>query len=260
MINSLWTAKTGMQAQQTQLDVISHNLANVSTSGFKRGQVVFEDLMYQNLRQVGANSSEQTQLPTGLQLGLGVRAVSTSRDFSQGKQQQTGENLDMAIDGNGFFQVQMPDGTVGYSRDGAFKLSSAGQLVTSSGYPLAGGITIPTGTPISDITISKSGQVSVKAGTGSNVVGQIELASFINPAGLDPRGQNLFSESPASGAPQTGSPGANGLGSIWQGYLESSNVNVVQELVNMIQTQRAYEMNSKAIQTSDQMLQKLGQL
>ena len=260
MINSLWVAKTGMQAQQTQLDVISHNLANVSTNGFKRGQANFEDLMYQNLRQVGAASSEQTQLPTGLQLGLGVRTVATSRDFSQGKIQETGNNLDVTIDGNGFFQVQMPDGGIGYSRDGSFKLNPAGQLVTTGGYLVSGGITIPTGVPLSDITISKSGQVSVKAGTGSTLVGQIELASFTNPAGLEPKGQNLFTETPASGAPTTGAPGSTGLGSVLQGYVESSNVNVVQELVNMIQTQRAYEMNSKAIQTSDQMLQKLGQL
>jgi len=260
MINSLWVAKTGMQAQQTQLDVISHNLANVSTNGFKRGQAVFEDLIYQNLRQVGANSSEQTQLPTGLQLGLGVRTVATSRTFSQGNLQQTSNNLDIAINGNGFFQVQMPDGGLGYTRDGAFQVNSQGQLVTSGGYLLSGGITIPV--DARSVSISASGQVSVVQGTNTapTVVGQIETASFINPAGLEPRGQNLYTETAASGAPQTGAPGANGHGPVLQGYVESSNVNVVQELVNMIQTQRAYEMNSKAIQTSDQMLQKLGQL
>jgi flagellar basal-body rod protein FlgG len=260
MINSLWVAKTGMQAQQTQLDVISHNLANVSTNGFKRGQAVFEDLIYQNLRQVGANSSEQTQLPTGLQLGLGVRTVATSRSFSQGNLQQTSNNLDMAINGAGFFQVQQPDGTLGYTRDGSFQVNAQGQMVTSGGYLLAGGITIPA--DARSLTISNSGQVSVLQGanTTPTVVGQIELATFVNPVGLEPRGQNLYTETAASGAPTTGAPGSTGLGSVLQGYVESSNVNVVQELVNMIQTQRAYEMNSKAIQTSDQMLQKLGQL
>ncbi|GAB4088334.1 flagellar basal-body rod protein FlgG [Hydrogenophaga soli] len=260
MINSLWVAKTGMQAQQTQLDVISHNLANVSTNGFKRGQAVFEDLIYQNLRQSGAASSEQTQLPTGLQLGLGVRTVATSRTFTQGNLQQSSNNLDVAINGNGFFQVQMPDGTTGYSRDGAFQVNSQGQMVTSGGYLLSGGITIPA--DARSVTISNTGQISVVQGNNPapTVVGQLELASFINPAGLEPRGQNLYTETASSGAPQTGAPGANGLGPVLQGYLESSNVNVVQELVNMIQTQRAYEMNSKAIQTSDQMLQKLGQL
>ena len=260
MINSLWVAKTGMQAQQTQLDVISHNLANVSTNGFKRGQAVFEDLIYQNLRQVGANSSEQTQLPTGLQLGLGVRTVATSRSFSQGNLQQTSNNLDMAINGAGFFQVQQPDGTLGYTRDGSFQVNAQGQMVTSGGYLLAGGITIPA--DARSLTISNSGQVSVLQGanTTPTVVGQIELATFVNPVGLEPRGQNLYTETASSGAPTTGAPGSTGLGSVLQGYVESSNVNVVQELVNMIQTQRAYEMNSKAIQTSDQMLQKLGQL
>ncbi len=260
MINSLWVAKTGMQAQQTQLDVISHNLANVSTNGFKRGQAVFEDLIYQNLRQVGANSSEQTQLPTGLQLGLGVRTVATSRSFSQGNLQQTSNNLDLAINGAGFFQVQMPDGTVGYSRDGSFQVNSQGQMVTSGGYLLSGGITIPA--DARSLTISNSGQVSVMQGTNTTptVVGQLELATFVNPVGLEPRGQNLYTETAASGAPTTGAPGSTGMGNVLQGYVESSNVNVVQELVNMIQTQRAYEMNSKAIQTSDQMLQKLGQL
>lgn len=260
MINSLWVAKTGMQAQQTQLDVISHNLANVSTNGFKRGQAVFEDLIYQNLRQVGANSSEQTQLPTGLQLGLGVRTVATSRSFSQGNLQQTSNNLDMAINGAGFFQVQQPDGTIGYTRDGSFQVNAQGQMVTSGGYLLAGGITIPA--DARSLTISNSGQVSVLQGSNTTptVVGQIELATFVNPVGLEPRGQNLYTETAASGAPTTGAPGSTGLGNVLQGYVESSNVNVVQELVNMIQTQRAYEMNSKAIQTSDQMLQKLGQL
>jgi flagellar basal-body rod protein FlgG len=260
MINSLWIAKTGMQAQQTQLDVISNNLANVSTNGFKRGSAVFEDLIYQNLRQTGAASSEQTELPTGLQLGLGVRTVATSRNFTQGNLQQTSNNLDIAINGSGFFQIQNPDGTLGYTRDGSFQVNSQGQMVTAGGYLLAGGITIPK--DASSVTISNTGQVSVvqSGSTAPTVVGTIELATFVNPAGLEPRGQNLYTETAASGNPTTGAPGSSGLGPLLQGYVETSNVNVVQELVTMIQTQRAYEMNSKAIQTSDQMLQRLSQL
>jgi flagellar basal-body rod protein FlgG len=260
MINSLWISKTGMQAQQTQLDVISNNLANTSTNGFKRANAVFEDLMYQNLRQVGANSAEQSELPTGLQLGLGVRTVSTSRSFAQGSLQQSGNNLDMAISGNGFLQVSMPDGTTGYTRDGSLQIDAQGRMVTSSGYPLTSGITIPA--EAQSITVSSDGVVSVKlpGSAQPSVVGNIELANFINPAGLEPRGQNLFSESLASGNPINGAPGSAGMGTLMQGFVETSNVNVVQELVTMIQTQRAYEMNSKAIQTSDQMLQRLAQL
>jgi flagellar basal-body rod protein FlgG len=260
MINSLQIAKTGMQAQQTQLDVISHNLANVSTSGFKRGTAVFEDLIYQNLRQVGASTNEQTELPTGLQIGLGVRTVATARSYTQGSLQQTSNNLDVAINGNGFFQVEMPDGTTAYSRDGNFKVNAQGQLVTSSGYRVLGGVTIPV--QARSVTIGNDGVVSVTVpgSTQPQQAGAIELATFVNPAGLEPRGQNLFTETPASGTPTTGAPGSEGLGNVMQGYVESSNVNVVQELVTMIQTQRAYEMNSKAIQTSDQMLQKLAQL
>jgi flagellar basal-body rod protein FlgG len=260
MIRSLSISKTGMEAQQTQLDTIAHNLANVSTNGFKRGHVVFEDLIYQNLRQAGANSSEQTQLPTGLQVGLGVRPVATSRMFAQGNLQQSANPLDMAIKGNGFFQVQMPDGTTGYTRDGAFQVDSGGQLVTNNGYAVQPGITIPANAQ--SITVGADGTVSV-ALPGQAVpqpVGQIQLASFVNPAGLDPKGMNLFAETAASGTPQAGAPSANGLGALQQGFVETSNVNVVEELIQMIQTQRAYEMNSKAIQTSDQMLQRLGQL
>ena len=242
MINSLWISKTGMQAQQTQLDVIANNLANTSTNGFKRGNAVFEDLMYQNLRQVGANSAEQSELPTGLQLGLGVRTVATSRSFSQGSLQQSGNNLDMAVNGNGFLQVTMPDGGVGYTRDGSLQLDAQGRLVTSSGYPLTAGITIPA--EAQSITVSTDGVVSVKlpGSPAPSVVGNIELANFINPAGLEPRGQNLFSESLASGNPVNGAPGSAGMGTLMQGFVETSNVNVVQELVTMIQTQRAYEM------------------
>ena len=260
MINSLWIAKTGMEAQQMQLDVISNNLANVSTNGFKKSHAVFEDLIYQNLRQTGANTTEQSTLPTGLQVGLGVRTVATSRNFSQGNLQQTSNNLDMAIQGNGFFQLTLPDGTLGYTRDGAFQIDNQGRLVTSGGLPVAGGITVPANA--TSLTVGQDGAVSVSV-PGSPTpqgVGTITLASFINPAGLEPKGQNIYTESASSGQPNAGTAGLNGMGTLMQGFVETSNVNVVQELVTMIQTQRAYEMNSKAIQTSDQMLQKLAQL
>ena len=260
MIRSLWIAKTGMEAQQTQLDTISHNLANVGTNGFKRGHVVFEDLIYQNLRQAGAASSDQTTLPTGLQVGLGVRAAATSRNFSQGNLQQTSNNLDIAIKGNGFFQIQLPDGTTGYTRDGSLQVDGAGQLVTNNGYPVQPGITIPGNAQ--SVTIAADGTVNVAlpGQTTPQSIGQLNLASFVNPSGLEPKGQNLWGETAASGTPNAGAPGSNGLGSLQQGYVETSNVNVVEELVAMIATQRAYELNSKAIQTSDQMLQKLAQL
>jgi len=260
MINSLWIAKTGMSAQQTQLDVISHNLANVSTTGFKRNNAVFEDLIYQNLRQVGAQTSEENQLPTGLHLGLGVRTVATSRNFTQGSLQQSSNSLDVAINGNGFFEVNLPDGTIGYTRDGSFQLDAQGRMVTSGGLPVANGITVPQGA--TSISISESGVVSatIAGNPQPQQLGQLAMSSFINAAGLQPVGQNMYKESAASGAPQQGQPGTNGLGVMRQGFLETSNVNVVEELVTMIQTQRAYEMNSKAIQTSDQMLAKLAQL
>ena len=260
MINSLWIAKTGMSAQQTQLDVISHNLANVSTTGYKRNNAVFEDLIYQNLRQVGAQSTEQNQLPTGLHLGLGVRTVATSRNFTQGSLQQTGNRLDVAINGNGFFEVTMPDGTIGYTRDGSFQLDSQGRIVNSNGLPVANGITVPGNA--TSLNISEDGIVTatLPGNTQPQQLGSLAMASFINSAALEPVGQNLYKESAASGQPQQGTPGTNGLGVMRQGFLESSNVNVVEELVTMIQTQRAYEMNSKAIQTSDQMLAKLAQL
>jgi flagellar basal-body rod protein FlgG len=260
MINSLWISKTGMQAQQTQLDVISNNMANVSTNGFKRASAVFEDLMYQNLRQVGAADTEQNNLPTGLQVGLGVRTVATSRSFTQGSLQQSGNQLDLAINGSGFIQVSMPDGTTGYTRDGSLQVNGQGQLVTASGLQVAGGITIPA--EAQSITVGKDGVITVKlpANATPQQVGNIELASFVNPAGLEPLGGNMYAETVASGNPVNGAPGSGGLGQLMQGYVETSNVNVVQELVTMIQTQRAYEMNSKAIQTSDQMLQRLAQL
>ncbi len=260
MIRSLWIAKTGLDAQQTQMDVISHNLANVSTNGYKRSQAVFEDLIYQNMRQVGANSSSDTQLPTGLQLGTGVRPVATSRLFTQGNLQQTSNSFDMAISGHGFFQLQMPDGTTGYTRDGSFHPDAQGQLVNANGIPLSPPISVPQGTR--DVTIANDGTVTVSiAGQdGVTQIGQIQLATFQNAAGLDPQGQNVFKETDASGAPTASTPGMNGAGMIQQGYLETSNVNVVEELVSMIQTQRAYEINSKAIQTSDQMLARISQL
>ncbi len=260
MIRSLWIAKTGLDAQQTQLDVISNNLANVSTSGFKRSRAVFEDLLYQTLRQPGANTSQQTNLPTGLQLGTGVRPVATERIFSQGNLQQTSNSLDVAVNGQGFLQVQMPDGTTAYTRDGSLHVDNQGQLVTSSGSPILPAITIPS--TAQAITIGTDGTVTVtqQGQATPTQVGAIQLANFINPAGLQSQGENLYLETQASGNPTTGTPGNNGLGTLSQGYVETSNVNVVEELVNMIQTQRAYEMNSKAVQTSDQMLQRLAQL
>lgn len=260
MIRSLWIAKTGLDAQQTQMDVISNNLANVSTSGFKRARAVFEDLLYQTIRQPGAQSSEQTQLPSGLQIGTGVKPVATERIFTQGNLQQTGNAKDVAIQGNGFFQVLMPDGTTSYSRDGSFQADANGQLVTSSGYAVQPAITIPADTQ--SLTIARDGTVSVQqAGSATPVtVGTLQLAMFINPAGLQSLGENLYGETAASGTPSSNAPGSNGAGLLNQGYVETSNVNVVEELVNMIQAQRAYEINSKAIQTSDQMLQRLTQL
>jgi flagellar basal-body rod protein FlgG len=260
MIRSLWIAKTGLDAQQTQLDTISNNLANVSTNGYKRSHAVFEDLLYQNMRQVGGQSTQQTQLPTGLQLGTGVRPVATSRTFSQGNLQQTGNSLDLAINGNGFFQISLPDGSTAYTRDGSFRVDAQGQVVNNNGFSISPPITIPANAL--SITVGQDGVVSVQTpGAAAPVqVGTIQVATFMNSAGLDPKGQNLFTESAASGTPTAGTPGLNGAGVLNQGYVETSNVNVVEELVSMIQTQRAYEVNSKAIQTSDQMLARLSQL
>ncbi|HVY08463.1 MAG TPA: flagellar basal-body rod protein FlgG [Burkholderiales bacterium] len=260
MIRSLWIAKTGLEAQQTQMDVIAHNLANVSTNGFKRQRAVFEDLLYQTLRQPGAQSSQQTEVPSGLQIGTGVQPVATERVFTQGNIQQTGNSLDVAIQGDGFFQVLLPDGTTAYTRDGAFQLNSQSQLVTSSGYQIQPAITLPAN--VVSITIAKDGVVSVtQAGSSTPTqIGQMQLATFVNVGGLQSRGENLYLETASSGPPQPNTPGANGAGFLNQTYVETSNVNVAEELVNMIQTQRAYEINSKAIQTSDQMLARLTQL
>lgn len=255
MNQALWIAKTGLDAQQTRMSVISNNLANVNTNGFKQDRAVFEDLLYQTIRQPGAQSSTSTQLPSGLMLGTGVRTVATEKQHTQGNIVQTGGALDMAIQGRGFFQVLMPEGDIAYTRDGTFQLDSTGQIVTSNGYPLEPSITIPTET--TSITIGTDGTVSAQqAGqTSATVVGNIQLADFINPTGLQAAGENLFKETSASGAVTTGTPGGTGLGTMVSGALETSNVNVVTELINMIETQRAYEMNSKAISTADQMLQ-----
>ena len=254
MNQALWVAKTGLDAQQTRMAVISNNLANVNSTGFKRSRAVFEDLLYQNVRQVGSQSSQDTTLPSGLSLGTGVRTVATEKLFTQGNLTQTGNPLDMAIEGRGFFQILQPDGTVAYTRDGSFQLNSQGQIVNSSGYVLQPGLTIPSSTK--SISVGQDGIVSVvtAASATPTQVGTIQLADFVNPAGLQPVGKNLFTETAASGSPQAGNAGLNGLGTLAQSSLESSNVNVVEELVNMIETQRAYEMNSKAIQASDQML------
>ena len=260
MIRSLWVARTGLDAQQTQLDVIANNLANVSTNGFKRGRAVFEDLLYQTMRQPGAQSTQQTQVPTGLQLGSGARVVSTARIYTQGNLQKTDGSLDLAINGNGFFQIQLPDGTTGYTRDGSFQRDNQGQVVTSDGYPLLPNITIPA--DALTVSVSTDGIVSVtQPGTAAvTELGQIQVATFINPSGLQSVGQNLFLETAASGAATPNAPGTNGSGILNQGYVETSNVNVAEELVTMIQTQRAYELNSKVVSTSDTMLGRLTQL
>jgi len=260
MIRSLWIARTGLDAQQTQLDVISNNLANVSTNGFKRARAVFEDLLYQTIRQPGAQSSQQTQVPAGLQLGTGARPVSTARIFTQGNLQKTDNTLDVAVSGNGFFQILLPDGTTAYTRDGSFQKDNQGQIVTADGYPLQPNITIPANALT--VSIGTDGAVSVtQPGTAATTqIGNIQLATFINPAGLQSIGQNLFLETAASGTPTPNTPGTNGAGLVNQTYVETSNVNVAEELVTMIQTQRAYELNSKVVSTSDAMLGRLTQL
>jgi flagellar basal-body rod protein FlgG len=260
MIRSLYIAKTGLEAQQTNLDVISNNLANVSTNGFKKSRAVFEDLLYQNVRQPGAQSSQQTQLPSGLQIGTGVRTVATERIHTQGNPQATGNAKDVMVNGDGFFQVLLPDGTQAYTRDGSFQTDANGQLVTSSGYVIQPPITVPNNAV--SLTVGRDGTVSVTTpGTAAATqIGSIQVSNFVNPAGLESRGENLYVETSASGTANANTPGTNGAGYLMQGYVETSNVNVVEEMVNMIETQRAYEINSKAITTSDQMLQKLAQL
>jgi flagellar basal-body rod protein FlgG len=252
---ALWVAKTGLDAQQTNMAVISNNLANVNTTGFKKGRAVFEDLLYQTVSQVGAATSQNTQSPSGLELGTGVNLVSTEKVYTQGNMNQTGNSLDMAINGNGFFQVLMPDGSLAYTRDGSFQVSSTGQVVTAQGYVVQPAITIPAGAQSVSVAADGTVQVQLAGQSAPSTVGTLQLANFINPAGLQPNGQNMLTESASSGTAQTGAPGANGMGAINAGYTESSNVDVVEEMVNMIETQRAYEMNTKAIQTNDQMLQ-----
>ena len=254
---SLWVAKTGLDAQQTRMNVISNNLANVSTTGFKRDRAVFQDLLYQNVRQAGAQTAADAQAATGFQLGTGVQVMATEKINAQGNMQTTENSLDLAIAGDGFFQIAQPDGTIAYTRDGNFNLDNAGQIVTSSGQMLQPAINVPANA--SSLTIGQDGTVSVElqAGGGQQVLGQLQLARFVNSAGLQAMGQNLLKETPASGAPQVGNPTADGIGMLMQGTLEASNVNVVEEMVNMIETQRAYEINSKAISTVDGMLQYL---
>jgi flagellar basal-body rod protein FlgG len=254
---ALWAAKTGLDAQNTQMAVIANNLANSNTTGYKSDRAAFQDLMYQNVQQVGAQSTQNTQYSTGLSLGTGVKIAATEKNYSQGSVLQTGGTLDMSVTGQGFFQVTMPDGTLAYTRDGSFSLDSQGNVVTASGAPISPAITIPI--TAQSVTVGSDGSVSVTtAGAAkATTVGQIQLANFINVEGLQPMGNNLLVESGSSGAPQVGTPGTNGLGSLQQGSLETSNVNTVTELVNMITCQRAYEMNSKAISTTDQMLQYL---
>ncbi len=260
MVPALWIAKTGLDAQQTRIGVISNNLANVSTTGFKRGRASFEDLMYQTVRQPGASSSQNSELPSGLMLGTGVRVVSTEKIHAQGNMVQTGNSLDLAIQGRGFFEIELPDGSSGYTRDGSFELSDEGIMVNSSGYELLND-QIDIDDQAQSVTIGSDGTVTVQVlgQAQPQTVGTINLTDFVNPAGLQPIGENAFRETLASGAPTSAIPGTNGLGLLAQGALESSNVNVVEELVNMIETQRAYEINSKAISTVDQMLQYVGQ-
>jgi flagellar basal-body rod protein FlgG len=260
MLRSLYIASTGLNAQQTNLDVVSNNLANVSTNGFKKMRPVFQDLLYQTIRQPGAQSSQQTQLPSGFQLGVGVGTVATERIHTQGNLQQTGNSLDVAVQGRGFFQVLMPDGTTSYTRDGSLQMDSTGQLVTASGYPIQPAITIPA--DAQTITIAKDGTVSVlQAGNNTPVtLGQLQLATFVNPTGLQSLGENLYAETASSGTPQVNNPGISGTGLLDQSFVETSNVNVAEELVNMIVAQRAFELNSRAISTSDQMLQRLTQI
>ncbi|AAU27305.1 TPA: flagellar basal-body rod protein FlgG [Legionella pneumophila] len=256
---ALWVSKSGLEAQDKNIATIANNLANVNTTAFKKGRALFEDLIYQNLRQAGAQSSQNSQIPTGINMGTGVHLVATEKIFSQGSLQNTQNALDVAIEGRGFFTVLMPDGTQSYTRDGSFKTDSTGQIVNSNGYPLQPNITIPPQT--TKITIGTDGTVSalVAGNNAPSVIGNIQLTDFINPAGLQPIGQNLYTETVASGTPITDNPGNSGLGTLLQGSLEASNVNVVEELVNMIQAQRSYEITAKSIQTVDSMLQYLTQ-
>jgi len=260
MIRSLWIAKTGLDVQQTHLDVISNNLANGTTTGYKRVKPMFEDLIYQTIRQPGGPTQGNAQSPSGLQVGAGARVAATERLHIQGALNQTQNPLDAAISGNGFFQINLPDGTVGYTRDGNFTRSVSGEIVTQAGFTVAPGITIPA--TAQNISISESGEVTytLQGQAAPVVAGQFQLATFVNPAGLTSVGGNLFLETAASGAPQQGAPGANGIGQLRQYFIEASNVNLAEELVSMIVAQRAYEINTRAISASDDMLARLGQM
>ncbi|MFH0781263.1 MAG: flagellar basal-body rod protein FlgG [Pseudomonadota bacterium] len=254
MIRSLWTGTTGMHSQQLNIDVISNNLANVSTTGFKKSRADFQDLLYQTMKVPGSQTSADTQSPTGILIGLGVKPAAVSKIFTQGDLIQTLNELDIAIEGDGFLQIEMPNGNTGYTRSGALKRDSNGRLTNSDGYPILPNVTIPDGSR--QITISETGIVSAIVGsaTASTEIGTLELATFTNNSGLSAIGKNLFTESASSGTAQTGTPGTNGVGTLLQNYLEGSNVNIVEELASMITTQRAYEINSKSIQTSDEMM------
>ncbi|EIM01786.1 MULTISPECIES: flagellar basal-body rod protein FlgG [Rhodanobacter] len=255
MFSSLWVAKTGLDAQQTRMDVISNNLANANTTGYKSARASFQDLVYQNLRQPGGQTTEQTQAPSGLMLGTGVRVAGSEKLFTQGNIEQTGNSLDVAVQGRGFLQVTMPDGSIAYTRDGSLHMDQNGQIVTANGYAVDPAISVPANAQ--SITIGSDGtiSVSVPGQAATQQIGTVQLADFINPAGLQPNGDNLYLETASSGSPQIGQPGLNGLGTLAQGALESSNVNVVEQMVNMIETQRTYEMNSKAVSAADSMLQ-----
>ncbi len=253
MIRALYSAATGMESQQLNLDVISNNLANVNTAGFKKSKIEFQDLLYDNITAPGADVGSGNVLPTGVQVGHGSNPVATSRIFTEGEITQTGERLDVAVQGDGFFEVQMPDGSLAYTRDGSLKTDSTGRVVTSDGLPVQGGFQpIPAGT--TSVTISPDGTVTTTGGTGTQTF-QVQLTRFANPAGLQAVGRNLYIQTNASGSPETGNPGENGYGTLQQGYVEQSNVKVVEEMVNMIVAQRAYEVNSKAVQSADEMMQ-----
>lgn len=260
MIGALWTAATGMGAQQVNIDVISNNLANVNTTGYKKSRVNFQDMMYQRLKQPGTPNAQGAQVPVGIEIGHGTRVSATQKIFSKGSLQNTGNSLDLLVEGDGFFQVLRPDGTIAYTKDGSFKQDSTGRIVTSDGYPLQPEVFVPQ--DATEISITSDGTVSVQI-AGDNQpqqLGQIQLANFSNPAGLNSIGRNLFEVTNASGDPMVNNPGAAGYGTIVQGFLEMSNVQVVEEMVNMIAAQRAYEVNSKAIQAADQMLSTATQL
>lgn len=255
---SLYSAASGMEAQQLNLNTIANNLANVNTSGFKRSQISFQDLLYQRPRAVGSQDSGGNTLPTGIEVGNGTRVAATGKIFTQGDLASTGQQLDLGIQGDGFYEIQRADGTSAYTRDGSFKVSSTGQVTTNDGLPVLSGFqAVPTGT--TSITVAQDGQVTYTTSSGTQSF-RLQLTRFANPAGLQSLGGNLYSETTASGTPESGNPGEQGFGTVEQGYLEGSNVNIVQEMVNLITAQRAYEINSKSIQTSDEMLQNINQM